>query len=326
MLNYSSFWGHFKSKLPGRSPIIHLVSRGYKRVKLLMVTYKTGGLMERDDEKKEILKLLALIREYAERLGGVDTPVRIAYLNKYIEEYSKPEPKISQSTFMDLHDPKNVGTDAKNTVRVYMGDKFKPFIKKYFETEGVNLPYHLTFPSKGYLLVLIDNPSISQSANSQSAAVNISKHIQYEEHQYCTLKYRPLLHKLIIMLFQLILPTFLLTGLIFIWIGRSKSLPLLVAGILLLLVIGPLLLIVLSLNKLPKVKLTFLLEGKYFLRLSDQNIIILASYSGTCPICGGRVELVHSRAKWRGHVAKCEKYPEGHVFSFDPTDFTGERL
>src|SRR5208283_1769192 len=116
--------------------------------------------MPTDDERKEILKLLYLLKEYAERRGGEEgSPTRVAYINRYISEYSKQNPNVKQSNFIDLHDPKEEASDPKNTVRVYMKSKFLPFMNNFFETEGGQLGYHLTFPDKkGYSLILKENP------------------------------------------------------------------------------------------------------------------------------------------------------------------------
>ena len=140
--------------------------------------------MESVDKKKEILKALALLREYAQSRGGEEKfPVRINYIDQYIREYSKSNPNINWRTFAAFHDLKAEATIVQDAVKSYKRS-FLNFMNKYFETEGRNAPYRLTYEEKGYYLKLIKNPF----AVTPSVAG-----ISYIENIYFKTKCRPML-------------------------------------------------------------------------------------------------------------------------------------
>ena len=109
-------------------------------------------------DRKEIIKLLRSIRDFLEKRKGEDTPTRLAYIDTYIKEYSRLDyPKITQSTFVNCHDPKSEAPDLKSTVRKYMGEQFRPFLEDFFKTDGNSLPCKLTIPKGNYYLDLVKN-------------------------------------------------------------------------------------------------------------------------------------------------------------------------
>lgn len=108
-------------------------------------------------EKQNIIKLLKFIKKSIEKEEDGDIPTRQAYIDKYIQEYSKDTVKFTQRTFIDCHDPKSEAPDLENTVRKYMGNQFRPFLDEFFNTTGKNLEYKLVIPKGKYYLELRKN-------------------------------------------------------------------------------------------------------------------------------------------------------------------------
>jgi hypothetical protein len=270
--------------------------------------------MESVDEKKEILNALALLRKYAQTNGGEkDLPVRLPYIDQYVAEYSKPNPHINWRTFADLHDLKGEATLVKDAVRSYKRS-FHNFMNNYFETEGKNAPYRLTYEEKGYYLKIIKNPfAVTPSATG----------ISYTENKYFEANYRPILFQSINVVCFMIAISSLYFGIALFWTARHLSFILLgMLSIAIAIITG---LMAIPLFMLQEDKFTFIFYSDYFLRLIDQKIA-LTSYSGECPLCGGTVKLSLSLIRWKGYVGKCRNFPRRHVYSFDDSSLSGELL
>jgi hypothetical protein len=267
-------------------------------------------------ENEEILKLLILIKGFLERHQDGDTPVRFAYVNKYIEKYSSSKKlKITQGVLSDLHDPKNEFTDSKSTVRVYMNNNFKPFLKKFFETEGKSLPYELSIPDGTY--------------NALQLKRRAKGGIVYTERLYLRMKYRPFIFHAIASTLMFFVPLILLSSVIIVFAESNRNNP---KAILLGFLIAAITLfampIVFALSRLSYKKFVAFHLNEFFLKLSGREVV-LASYSAGCPICKnelGVVKVVFSWMRGKGYLGKCQENPDGHIFSFDHTSLTGERL
>lgn len=268
--------------------------------------------MESVDKKKETLKALALLREYAQGRGGEEKyPVRLQYIDQYITEYSKPNPNINWRTFADFHDLKAEATLIQDAVKSYKRS-FLNFMNKYFETEGRNAPYRLTYEEKGYYLKLIKNP-FAVTASDMG--------ISYKESKHFETRYRPVLFRFIKAVCFMITLSSLYFGVALFWTTQQLSLILLsMLSITIAIVAG---LIAIPLFMLQEDKFTFIFYSDYFLRLIDQRIS-LASYSGECPLCGGTVKLTLSLIRWRGYIGKCQNFPRRHLYSFDDSSLSGE--
>jgi hypothetical protein len=123
-------------------------------------------------EKKEILKLLKLIRKYVENQRDIDSPTRFAYIDTYLEEYSKDRIKITWKTFDNCHDHKKDETDPKNRVRSYFDGEFRPFLDMFFRTEGRKLPNRIAIPTPGYYLKLVPNEFASIRRKNTSESID----------------------------------------------------------------------------------------------------------------------------------------------------------
>ncbi|RJR23066.1 MAG: hypothetical protein C4581_00150 [Nitrospiraceae bacterium] len=270
--------------------------------------------MEPFDKKKEILKALALLREYAQGRGGEEKfPVRINYIDQYIAEYSKPNPNINWRTFADFHDLKAEATIVQDAVKSYKRS-FLNFMNKYFETEGRNAPYRLTYEEKGYYLKPIKNPFAVTSSDTG---------ISYSESKHFETRYRPVLLQVFKAVCFIIALLSLYFGVAIFWTTQQLSFILLgMLSITIAILTG---LIAIPLFMLQEDKFTFIFYSDYFLRLIDQRIS-LASYSGECPLCGGTVKLMLSLIQWRGYIGKCQNFPRRHVYSFDDSSLSGELL
>lgn len=267
------------------------------------------------DEKKKILGILKFIKDFLETHPDEQLPVRIGYIKKYIEKYSASKNMvISQSVLSDIHDPKEEFTDSKNTVRVYVKNHFKPFLKKFFETEGKSLPYELVLPDGQY--------------NELKLIKRKSSAVIYNEHQYFSMKFRPYLVKPASTFLLFLLPFFWLLIFTAIYVERSHHYPAFFAAAIFLLIVSLLLWpIGYGFYRLSEKKFVFFHFRNLFLRLTD-NTIILASYSGTCPICNHEkiVDVVLPSTPGRGYKGRCREHPNAHTFSFDYTSFTGEKI
>jgi len=276
--------------------------------------------MPTDDERKEILKLLYLLKEYAERRGGEEgSPTRVAYINRYISEYSKKDPNVKQSNFIDLHDPKEEASDPKNTVRAYMRSKFLQFMNAFFEAEGKQLRCHLTFPDKGYALILKENPFWSDGPKP-----NEVPSVSYVEHIYFQTQYRPILIALVLTVVYIICGFLFIKGITtFLNRGNLSSL---IVGLMISVAgaffffLGKALTQVSDYNTL-----AFFLWKKFFFRRLDKSLM-LTSYESLCPLCGGKVILTDERKKDLGYIAKCQRNTDHHKFSCDYVQLTGKLL
>ena len=272
-----------------------------------------------DNEQKEILKLLYLIKEYAVRLGGEGIPTRTAYIDRYISEYSKQSPNVKQSNFTDLHDPKTEASDPKNTVRVYMKSKFLPFINSFFETEGKQLRYHLTFPDKGYSLILKENPFWSENPDPKG-----TRSVSYTEHVYFKTRYRPILFYMVSILAFLGSAGLFIKGTAITFAGRGHFFQLL-GGCIFLVMSMILFFLTKALAKVNADKFAYFIWQIFFFKRFNE-MLMLASYNSSCPVCGGKVVLTYTKKKDIGYIARCQNHPEGHTFSFDHVILTGKQL
>ena len=276
--------------------------------------------MPTDEERKEILKLLYLLKEYAERRGGEEgSPTRVAYINRYISEYSKKDPNVKQSNFVDLHDPKEEASDPKNTVRAYMRSKFLPFINAFFETEGRQLRYHLTFPDKGYSLILKENPFWSESSGPKETTG-----VTYVEHIHFQTRYRPILIVLVFTVACIISGYLFLKGFAtFLHRGNIYSL---IVGLTFSVVSVFFFFLAKALARVSdETNLAFFIGRRFFLKRLDKSLM-LTSYECLCPLDGGTVILTNERKKNIGYIAKCQKNPDHHTFSCDYVLLTGKLL
>lgn len=267
-------------------------------------------------ENEEILKLLKLIKGFLERHQDGDTPVRFAYVNKYIEKYSSSSKvKITQSVLGNLHDPKNEFTDPKSTVRVYMNNNFKPFLRRFFETEGKNLPYELSIPDGTYNELQLKRRAMKGS-------------ISYTERPYLRMKYRPFVFNTIASALMVLVPLMFLSSIIIFFTEITRSNPKAPwLGLLLVAITLFAMPFVVALIRLPDKKFVSF-YFKNFLKLSNREVV-LASYAANCPICKderGVVELIFSWKRGKGYLGECKENPDSHIFSFDHTSLTGERL
>ncbi len=276
--------------------------------------------MPTDDERKEILKLLYLLKEYAERRGGEEgSPTRVAYINRYISEYSKHDPNVKQSNFIDLHDPKEEASDPKNTVRVYMKSKFLPFINAFFETEGKELRYRLTFPERGYSLILKENPFWSEGPEPKE-----TPGIEYIEHIYFRTQYRPILIALVLTVVYIICGFLFIKG-ITTYLSRG-NLSSLIVGLMISVVAAFFFFLGKALARVSDYDtLAFFIWKKFFFKRLDKSLM-LTSYESLCPLCGGKVILTDERKKNIGYIAKCQRNTEHHKFSCDYVLLTGKLL
>ena len=277
--------------------------------------------MPTDAERKEILKLLYLLKEYAERRGGEEgSPTRAAYINRYISEYSKRDPNVKQSNFIDLHDPKEEASDPKNTVRVYMRSKFLQFMNVFFESEGRQLRYHLTFPpDKGYSLILKENPFWSETSESIG-----TRSVSYTEHVYFKTRYRPILFYIVSILAFLGGAGLFLKGTAMTLAGRGHFF-LLLGGCIFLVMSMILFSLTKSLAKVNTDKFAYFIWQVFFFKRFNE-LLMLASYKSSCPVCRGKVVLTYTKKKDIGYIARCQNHPEGHTFSFDHVILTGKQL
>lgn len=120
-------------------------------------------------DRKEILKLLKLLRETTEREKGNGAPRRLDYIDTYIKLYSKTTTsRITQATFTECHKPRSEAPDLKNNVRGYIGREFRPFLEEFFKAKGNHLPYRLTIPMGRYYFELVKQDIVSQSQDTLS--------------------------------------------------------------------------------------------------------------------------------------------------------------
>lgn len=269
-------------------------------------------------ENEELLKLLILIKGFLEKYQDGDTPVRYAYVNKYIEKYSAPNPnkvKINQSVLRDLHDPKSEFTDPKNSVRGYMNTNFKPFLRKVFETVGENWPYEFSIADRNYNVLLLKRRG--------------SGGISYTERIYLRVKYRPFIFNTIASMLTGVLSLIIVLSVFICFAGSDHNNPQTLWTILLFLTIAIISMpMVCALSRLSHNKFVPFHLNEYFVKLSGRDVV-LASYASDCPICKnerGIVKVVFSWMRGKGYLGKCQENPDGHVFSFDHTNLTGEKL
>lgn len=134
-----------------------------------------------EKDRKEILNLLKLIRKTLEE-GKRNDDTRLAYIDTYIVEYSKTtKPRITQSTFIECHDPKSEAPDLTNTVRKYMGNQFRPFLEEFFKAKGNHLPYRLTIPKGRYYFELVKQDIVSQDTLSAEPEIDTTGNEQKED-------------------------------------------------------------------------------------------------------------------------------------------------
>jgi len=123
-------------------------------------------------------EILKKIRKWAVETG-TGKPLAVAYLDLYIKKCAAPtKTKIDQSKLAKLHNEvKESFSDPKNNARTYMKNTFRPFLKKYFETEGKDLPYELTIPLGRYNNVeLIKRSPVKDSPSEKT----VSKRMENE--------------------------------------------------------------------------------------------------------------------------------------------------
>lgn len=58
-----------------------------------------------------------------------------------------------------------------------------------------------------------------------------------------------------------------------------------------------------------------------------RKVVRMLRFTGTCPLCGGEVEIQEGRRSLRGrYVGECGRNPLEHVFTFDHVLKTGYRV
>jgi len=284
------------------------------------------------------------MREFVERRNTEGTkdlyaPTRLAYINKFIELYTEGK-KISQMSFVDCHDPKDIATDPKSTVRTYK-QKFKIFMNDFFSSlDEQKYKYRLDFPKRGYHLLLQKN-NPNRMEDSLITPVDISnfpigekaidfhgttkteteeqlpfKEIPFVENNILELRYIPVIYLLLVSVVAGIALIFILTG------GIIVKSPVLLAFLLVFAVV--VIFVSRNLYRLPHWRFTHFFH-RYFLRLSGKKII-LATYSSTCPLCEGDMDLTAKFVKGMGYTARCRSNQHSHTFSFDHTSLMGKRL
>lgn len=245
-------------------------------------------------------------------------PTQVEILNTYINVYkTKTERNIKGTVFFQDREIEEANKNASKFIK-----EIRINLEEFYKTdEGKESDFEVYFiaQKRNYRLGIRPQKIISESQIKPLDSISYIEHLHFE------FKYRPLLYKIISIVLIALAVVFSIVGFIFIAVKKEATIIFFIVGLLCLLIGFLLWFIGLALLKLPERKFTFLILKKYFLRLSNENII-LSSYSGTCPICSGKVELSYSRLKLKGYIANCQNNPDGHIFSFDHTSFTGERL
>lgn len=256
--------------------------------------------------------------EELKRLAGsrffVSKPAQITLLNIYTDVYQKEQERNLKGTNFYPDEPIDIAHKkaSKNIKELrYSLPEF------YKSEEGGVSSFELYFiaEERDYRLGIrpkVEPGSMYDEIRKQFPPEGIS----YIEKHFFETKYKPVL--------LIIIPA-IIAGTVFISFitgGVFVDSPILFAFLLVIAVV--ILFISRNLYRLPHWRFTHFFH-KFFLRLSEQKII-LATYSSTCPECGGEVELTSKMVKGTGYVARCRNNQHCHIFSFDHTTLEGERI
>lgn len=241
-------------------------------------------------------------------------PAMLDLINRYIKFYeTKAEENIMGKT---LYPEKDVDTAAKYASKLIK--EFRKDLEEFYKTEeGKRGDCRIYFiASKGnYRLGVKPKKDLDEAKKELK-----KKEISYKEKVLFKTRYSPVLYY-IVTLVSLVLVIFLsFIGLKYIFLNPKKMVNLFFVAFIALLWF-----IVIALLRLPEKKMSFV-GIKYFLIIKGKDII-LASYSGKCVICGGKVELSSSsHNKGQGYIGKCNINPDNHTYTFDYTTLKGEFL
>jgi len=271
-----------------------------------------------DEEKRnEILTLLRAMLESVKKkpqegTNDLEAPTLTAYLEKYIMLYSTGEEgNISQKTFVECHDPKEEGTDLKSSVRRYMHDTVKPFVKDFFaSSEAKKYKFKLEFPSKGgYKLQLVP-------------ATNWEKTVSYVENFIFEIRYIPI--------FFMALPILSIAAVLIFIVASGIFIKSTVLFAFLLACMATILYVSWNLYRLSVLDFYYLFNlfnKQFFLFLKrSEDKIILATYSATCLECAGEVTLTRRYKSDVGYIAVCNENKHSHLFTFDFKTLKGKKL
>jgi len=308
-------------------------------------------------------EILKKIRKWAVETG-TGKPLAVAYLDLYIKKCAAPtKTKIDQSKLAKLHNEvKESFSDPKNNARTYMKNTFRPFLKKYFETEGKDLPYELTIPLGRYNnvelikrspvkdspsektvskrmeneVLLTDRSSDEKTVPEQreneapltdrpSDQTNIIYQVDKEKHSF-KLPGNPLIYLMLTWSFGSFFFIKTTSYLLF----QPKADVNVALVILLIFISAAIGVVAIALTSIVIEKKIFRPAfGKTrFFKLTDEGILF-ASYCGVClsPDCKGKVELTnkkHIEGNKRSYIGVCKGNPDLHLYTFDHVNMRGK--
>jgi len=262
----------------------------------------------------EELKRLACSRFF------VSKPAQITLLNIYTDVYRKEQERNLKGTNFYPDEPTDIAHKkaSKNIKELrYSLPEF------YKSEEGSVSGFELYFiaEERDYRLGIRPIKEAANDGKEASSQANVwrQEDISYSERPFLKLKYSPYLIFSISIIILGLIAVFFISGWIFLLESYSTLL-----FVVFLAIATVLAFITVNMLRLFKKRFVFLIH-RYFLRASEKNLV-LASYSGTCPVCSGEVELSSTRLERKGYIAKCRNNPDSHIFSFDHVTLDGEKV
>lgn len=253
------------------------------------------------------------------RLAGssffANKPAQIILLNVYADVYLESQEQNLKGT---VFYPNEIIDIANRKASKNIKELRTSLLKFYKSKEGTISGFELYFiaDERDYRLGIRPAKEGTETADHDTGQ---DEGISYAERPFLAFKYSPyLIFPISLIILGLIAISFI-SGWIFIL--ESYNTFLFVAFLAIATV-----LVFISVNVLRLLDKRFaFLILRYFLRVSEKNLV-LASYSGTCPVCAGKVELSSTRIKGKGYIAKCRNNPDSHTFSFDHVTLEGEKV
>lgn len=245
-------------------------------------------------------------------------PEQQRLLDTYAEVYSKREDyTIKGVEFYPERDYEVANKSASKNIQA-----LRASLAEFYKTaEGRSSGFELYFiaAKRDYRLGI--RPLIEEVATETSSQPGTVRRevISYMERPVLGLKYTPYLVFSISIIVLGLIAVLFISGWIF--VIESYSTLLFVVFLAIFIVLA---LISVNALRLHEKKFAFFIL-RYFLRASGKNLV-LASYSGTCPVCDGEVNLSSTRLERKGYIAKCCNNPDSHIFTFDHVTLKGERV